>query len=475
MNIILNADSYKYGMFNMYPANAETVYSYIESRGGEWDSTVFFGLQGFIKEYLLTPITQKDIDEAEEVIVAHGLPFYREGWEYILRVHNGRLPLVIKSVDEGSIIPTHNVLVTVENTDPKCWWLTTFIETALLRAVWYPTTVATNSYESKKLILKALEKTGSPALIDFKLHDFGMRGVSSAESAAIGGAAHLINFKGTDNINALMWIKKNYSCDMAGFSIPASEHSVITSWGQDREVDAYRNVISKHAKPGGLVACVSDSYDIYEACKLWGTVLKEDVLNSGVTLVVRPDSGNPSEVVLNCVRILETYFGSTKNEKGFAILNNVRVIQGDGIDHAAIRSILFVLELNGYSADNVSFGQGGGLLQSLDRDTLKFAMKASSISIRTTDGGLEVRDVFKNPVTDSGKKSKKGRVTLCKNQNQQYYTGTDASVESILETVFLNGELVKEITLEEVRTNTELPLLENATAGHSSSVYAPMV
>ena len=126
-SIILNSDSYKYSMFNQYPPGTETVYSYIESRGGKWDSTVFFGLQAFIKEYLLTPITQEDIDEADAIITAHGEPFYREGWEYILKEHNGYLPLIIKAVPEGTVVPVKNVLVTVENTDPKCFWLTTFL------------------------------------------------------------------------------------------------------------------------------------------------------------------------------------------------------------------------------------------------------------------------------------------------------------------------------------------------------------
>ena len=176
-NIILNSDSYKYSQYNQYPKNTEYDYSYIESRGGQWDETVFFGLQAFIKEYLTTPITKEDIDVAEAIITAHGEPFYREGWEYILEAHGGRLPVSIKAAAEGTLIPTKNVLATIVNTDPKCWWLTSFLETAILRAIWYPTTVATNSYESKKIILQALEKTGDPSLIDFKLHDFGARGV----------------------------------------------------------------------------------------------------------------------------------------------------------------------------------------------------------------------------------------------------------------------------------------------------------
>jgi nicotinamide phosphoribosyltransferase len=472
-NIILNSDSYKYSQFNQYPPGTEYVYSYIESRGGVWNETVFFGLQAFIKEYLSEPITQSDIDIASEIITAHGEPFNRDGWQYILREHNGYLPVVIRAVPEGTIVPIKNVLATIENTDPKCFWLTSFLETALLRAIWYPTTVATNSYESKKIILAALEKTGDPSTIDFKLHDFGARGVSSLESAAVGGAAHLVNFMGSDTISGILFAREYYNAGLAGFSIPAMEHSTVTSWGKENEVDSYRNMVKQNAKPGGLFAAVSDSYDIYKACELWGTELKQDVLDSGATLVVRPDSGNPSEVVVKCLYILEKYFGSTTNAKGFRVLNPaVRIIQGDGIDHASIRSILFCMEIAGFSADNVAFGQGGALLQRVDRDTMQWAMKCSAIGIRESTGNLSLvpglpksklvwRDVYKDPVTDSGKRSKRGRVALWESGGE-YESAvskptrwTDRGIEwtNVLKEVFRDGVLVNEITFAEVRAN----------------------
>ena len=190
-NIILNTDSYKCSQFKQYPSGTEYVYSYIESRGGEWDKTVFFGLQAFMREYMTTPLTTADIDIAEKIITANGEPFNRAGWEYIVKQHGGKLPVEIKAIPEGTVIGTKNVLVTIVNTDPECYWLTSYLETALLRAVWYPTTVATNSYQSKKIIATALENTGDPSGINFKLHDFGARGVSSQESATLGGMAHL--------------------------------------------------------------------------------------------------------------------------------------------------------------------------------------------------------------------------------------------------------------------------------------------
>jgi nicotinamide phosphoribosyltransferase len=457
-NIILNTDSYKVSMFKQYPAGTTGVYSYIESRGGRYDSTVMFGLQAFIKEYLLEPITQADIDIADEILSAHGEPFNRDGWEYILRAHGGYLPVVIRSVPEGTVVPVKNVLATIENTDPQAFWLTTWLETALLRAVWYPTTVATQSHKIKQVILDALEKTGDPSLIDFKLHDFGARGVSSMESAAIGGAAHLVNFMGSDTISGVLYAREYYGAGIAGFSIPAAEHSTITSWGRDNEVKAYENMLKQFAKPGSIVAIVSDSYDIYNAVdKLWGEELRQQVIDSGATVVIRPDSGDPDVVCRQLVQKLDAKFGHTVNSKGFKVLNNVRLIQGDGVNEHTIRCILGSFQVYGYSADNIAFGMGGALLQQLDRDTQQFAMKCSSAEIN----GRWV-DVQKDPITDSGKKSKAGRVTLW-TSGGEFASGvtaptgwTDKGIggwTEALEEVYRDGKLVKEITFDQVRAN----------------------
>ena len=457
-NILLNTDSYKVSMFKQYPAGTTGVYSYIESRGGRYDETVMFGLQAFIKEYLLEPITQEDIDVANDILTAHGEPFNKQGWEYILRVHGGYLPVVIRAVAEGTVVPVKNVLATIENTDPECFWLTTYLETALLRAVWYPTTVATQSWTIRKVILDYLEKTGDPNLIDFKLHDFGARGVSSGESAGIGGAAHLVNFMGSDTISGVLYAREYYGAGVAGFSIPAAEHSTITSWGRDNEVTAYDNMLTQFAKPGSIVAVVSDSYDIYNAANnLWGETLREKVVASGATVVIRPDSGDPVLVNRRLIEILGEKFGYTTNDKGFKVLNNVRLIQGDGVNELSIRSILGALMANGWSADNIAFGMGGALLQQLDRDTQKFAMKCSSIMVNG-----ENRDVFKDPITDEVKKSKKGRVRLWTSGGEFQtsiskptgWTDRGLGWEEALQTVYQDGALFNEITFEQVRQNS---------------------
>lgn len=449
-NIILNSDSYKYSQFNQYPPQTEGAFLYISSRGGKTDETLFMGLQIFLKDYLLRPIRMEDIDMAEEIISAHGEPFYRGGWEYIVRKHAGRLPVRIRAVPEGKVIPVKNVLLTIENTDPNCYWLTSFLETSLLRAIWYPTTVASNSYNIKKLILSYLIRNGDPGLIDFKLHDFGARGVSSLESAGIGGLAHLVNFRGTDTVTALLYGKRFYGENTAGFSIPAMEHSTVTSWGKKEEARSYGNMLNLYARPGSVVACVSDSYDVYNACdKIWGEELKQQVIDSGATVVIRPDSGDPVYVNLRCAQILDSRFGSTVNGKGFKVLNNVRLIQGDGVSFEVIDRVLHVLESNGFSSDNIAFGQGGGLLQHVNRDDFKFAMKCSSVNV-----GGEWRDVFKDPITDPGKASMKGRLQLIRNDSGEYQTVPERPWnKDELVTVYENGQLLVDYTLEQVRVN----------------------
>jgi nicotinamide phosphoribosyltransferase len=452
-NLILNTDSYKTSHFAQYPAGTQYISSYIESRGGRYPETLFFGLQAFIKAYLTTPISQADIDEAELICTAHGVPFNKAGWDYILTTYQGYLPIEIEAVKEGQIIPTGNVMLQVRNTDPQCAWLTSYIETALLRAIWYPTTVATVSRECRNIIERYLEETAdSTEGLAFKLHDFGARGASSEESAAIGGLAHLVSFMGTDTLSAIVAARRFYNADMAGFSIPAAEHSTITSWGRKGELDAYANMLTQFGKPGGLVAVVSDSYDLWNAIdNLWGDQLKAQVESMGGTLVIRPDSGDPVTVVCEAIERLMAKFGETRNQKGYRMLPScVRLIQGDGISANTIEAILEALKAREISADNIAFGMGAELLQKVNRDTQKFAMKASAICING-----EWKDVYKDPITDPDKRSKRGRLALIKTE-QGYQTITLDELgdqTNQLTPIFRNGELLKEWTLDEVRGN----------------------
>lgn len=455
-NVVSDTDSYKFSHPMQYPEGLTSVFSYIESRGGTYGTTVWGGLQIILKRALCRRVKMRHVERAASLAAKHGEPFPLEGWKRIVEVHKGRLPLRICAAPEGLVIPTGNVLAIIESTDPLLPWINSWFETQLMR-VWFPTTVATKSYYCKREILAALKKTADDVMgeIYFKLHDFGARGVSSWESAAIGGAAHLFNFKGSDTVVGVEFANHFYNEDMSGFSIPAAEHSTMTIRGRDGELQQMRRMIQQFAKPGAILACVSDSYDIYNAVNHWGETLHDEVKNSGATVVIRPDSGDPSEVNLKILQILERKIGMRTNLKGYKVLPSYfRLIQGDGNrDELSIRKVLNTLESNGYSASNIAFGMGGGLLQLVDRDTQRFAMKASQAIIDN-----EVIDVYKDPITDAGKKSKRGRLDLVF-RNGEYQTVQGKQADSVLVPVFENGVLLRDWTLAEVRANAERGLL----------------
>lgn len=419
-NPILATDSYKFSHFMQYPKGAQYVSSYVEARGTKIDGVtevVMFGLQSFIKEVLMKPVTRKHVEEARDFCARHGVPFNFDGWMIIVNDHNGYIPVHIDAVPEGTPVPLHNMMIQVINTDPRLPWITSYIETLLISYVWYGSTVATCSREMKKIIRGYLKETSdnADAELPFNLHDFGYRGVA-AGAAGLGAAAHLVNFMGTDTVAGIEHAMKFYDSDMCGFSISASEHSTMTSWGRDGEFDAYRNMVDAYAKPGAVFACVIDSYDTMAAIDMWtnrGVInpvpsLLDRVAEAGAVVTLRPDSGDPVQMPIDVICKLMDKVGYTVNSKGFKVLpDHVRVIQGDGIDIDDIRAILHGLYQRKISASNIVFGMGGGLLQKVNRDTFKFAMKANAIMI---NGAW--RDVVKDPITDKGKKSKAGRQDL---------------------------------------------------------------
>lgn len=419
-NPILNTDGYKLAHTDMYPPGTETLFSYIESRGVSSKSAftdqfrsnpeiVHFGSAIVAHKLSSQYVTEKDFEEADELLATYGVPWPKSMWRKILDRYNGYLPIHVLGLPDGTVIKPHTPQMVIYNTDPELFGIVSHVETDILRTIWYASTVATVSRSIKKLIKMYLEGTAdnTDGLL-FKLHDFGARGTSSEESAMIGGLAHLINFRGTDTLGALLGAKRFFNATDVANSIPATEHSTITSWGRENEEAAYRNFLDKFGKPGAVIACVSDSYNIFNACeRLWGGSLRQEVIDSGAVVVVRPDSGDPVTIVKSVIQILDDRFGHTINTKGFKVLNNVRIIQGDGINEETIRQILLELTNLGYSADNIAFGMGGALLQQPNRDTLKYAMKTSAIKIA---GETTWREVYKDPVTDHGKRSKRGIV-----------------------------------------------------------------
>jgi nicotinamide phosphoribosyltransferase len=454
LNPILNTDSYKTSHYLQYPPATTRVFSYVESRGGAYARTLFFGLQAILKQEFSQPVTRAHVDEARTLLAAHGVPFNEAGWRRLVEKHGGRFPLEIRAVPEGSVVPVRNALMSVVNTDPEFYWLTSYVETALLR-VWYPITVATISWHVRQDIAAALEKTSDrgEAEVLFKLQDFGARGVSSHASAALGGLAHLVSFRGSDTLAAIVAGRDLYHEPMAGFSIPAAEHSSITSWGREGECDAYANMLAQFGKPGKVFAVVSDSYDIFAAVdNLWGERLRQKVIDSGATLVVRPDSGDPATIVAKTLALLAQRFGVDVNGKGYKVLRHVRVIQGDGVNPASIREILARIVADGFSVENVAFGMGGALLQRLDRDTQKFAYKTSAAEI-----GGAWRDVYKDPVTDHGKRSKRGLLGLVAAPDYATVAVDGARFEpvaggeNLLRPVYRDGALLIDESLSTIR------------------------
>ena len=458
-NIILATDSYKHSHFLQYPPEARVISAYAEARANDFsDRVLFFGLQAWLLDMLARPITRDQIAEAGEICAGHGVPFHRTGWDAILNRHGGFLPLEIRALPEGMIVPSAVPLVQVENTDPEMPWLTTFIETGLLRAIWYPSTVATLSWKCKAIIRAGLEKSSDnpEGQLPFKLHDFGARGVSSAQSAALGGLAHLVNFRGTDTMEALLAARRFYGAtEMPGFSIPAAEHSTMTSWGREREEAAYTNMLDAFDGEGRIVAVVSDSYDLDRAVgEIWGGSLKNRVRGRTGTLVVRPDSGDPVETPIRTVRTLWEKFGGAVNGKGYRVLDpHIRVIQGDGMNIASIARLVERMVAEGFAIDNIAFGMGGGLLQQVNRDTLRFAMKANAMR---DDRGMW-RDVSKSPATDPAKGSKAGRQAVVRRDGILTACRLDGlgGDTDLMAPVWRNGELLVRHSLEAVRARSE--------------------
>jgi nicotinamide phosphoribosyltransferase len=471
-NLLLLADAYKYSHYKLYVPGTTKIYSYLESRGGMFNETVFYGLQYFLKEYLQgIAFTKADVDEAEqllnEVFGRTGV-FKRENFDYILNQYGGKLPVRIKAVPEGSVVPVKNILLSIENTDPKCFWLTNFLETLLMQ-VWYPATVATLSREIKKTVTHYFELTSdeeSFGAIDFVLNDFGFRGVSSVESAGLGGSAHLLNFMGSDTVYASAFARKYYNAQQTyGMSVPATEHSIMTLLGAEGERNVFEHVLD--AYPQGILSCVSDSYNIFHAVEnLWGVELKEKVLQRNGTLVIRPDSGDPVKTLLKVFEILFDKFGFTVNRKGYKVLPpQVRVIQGDGIDYESIGKIYEQLTAHGIAAQNLVLGMGGALLQKVNRDTQKFALKCAYAEVNGSGVNVKKYPVEMNEageITTSFKTSKSGRMKLVESENGLQTVAESEAGKDLLQTVFENGTITREYTFEEIRERAAIHNLINA-------------
>ncbi len=460
-NICLLTDSYKITHHYFYPKNTERVYSYMESRtGSEFNKTIFYGLQYILKKYMEgCVVTREKVLEAEKVINKHigsGI-FNTDGWLYIVDELGGKLPVEIKAVAEGTPVDVGNVLMTVENTDKECYWLTNYLESLLLQ-VWYPSTVATLSAEVKKVCNFYLDVTGScKDNLPFMLHDFGYRGSSSNESSILGGSAHLLSFSGTDTLTALT-IPCNYYNDdnMYGYSVQATEHSVMTSMGKKGEIKQAINVVEQARD--GVLSMVIDSYNYHNfllnACskgyKLYETICNFLNRTEGNKVVFRPDSGEPVSTTIDCLEIIGEGFGTYLNDKGYKVFDaNVGLLWGDGLDYHRIRDILFGMKSSGWAAENIIFGMGGGIHTNVNRDTQRNAFKCSA---QLRDG--KWYDIYKKPL-DSSKKSKSGRFKLIMNNGRYHTVKISDDGEDCLRPVFRDGEILVEDSFGDIRRRAE--------------------
>ena len=453
-------DAYKIGHWMQYPKDTHRVYSYLESRGGESPDVNFFGLQYYLKKYLAGKvITDDTIDEAitdtEEVF---GYKMFNEaGFRKIVQVYDGHLPIEIKAVPEGMRVPIRNVLMTVSNTDKDAFWLPNFLE-GLLEMVWYPTSVATLSREIKKNIEYYASMTGEHASV-VHLNDFGFRGGTSPESAMIGGMAHLVNFWGSDTLPAKRGVNKYYHGKACAnptlLSVYAAEHSTITSYGEENELFAYKEVLGRVPKDK-IASIVIDSYDGHRAVDEYfgkDPELKGLVLERTAKTVMRPDSGDPIEESIFTLRSLWKNYGGTIDDHGFKVLDpRVGVIYGDYISKQMINDILGqVVGVHQFAPSNIVFGMGGALIQKVNRDTHKFAFKCGAVDI---DGVWH--DVYKHPDGDSMKKSKRGKLALVRNPQGIIETvPNDGVVNDIMQTVFLDGYVLMDHTFDQVRANAD--------------------
>lgn len=464
-NIIYTLDSYKDLHPDMLPEGTEYVHSYGEARkGSQYDSTVFFGLQYILIEWLQGVVVTKElIDEAEPLLVEHfkhsGDVWKRERWDYIANELGGKLPICIKAIREGTNIPVSNALFTIVNTDKNCAWLTNALETVIQQS-WYPTTVATRSHFINNIIREYFDKTVDASnhwLIDYYLHDFGQRAATGMEAAMLGGMGNLVNGKGTDTKMGMVGAIKYYHAKIVGlgYSVPASEHSIATALGEEGEFVVARRLMKKFYK--GILSLVGDSYNIVNFVRMICTELKDDVLARDGKLVIRPDSprfegDTAQDQILWIVKELDNAYGHTINSKGYKVLNpKVGVIYGDSLTEVDIRNSLELLKANGYSAEASVYGCGGYLMQRLNRDTQRFAIKSSA---QCRNG--EWVDVYKAP-KDMSKASKRGRLAVARYDGGEWVTlSKDLILEhnDQLKTVFLNGELINPITFDEVRENS---------------------
>ena len=479
--LLTETDAYKLSHVEMREPGLEYVYSNFTARGTRvpyiQDGTVFFGLQAFLQvlnarwseffalsahdlevvlgdyQYFVGRLLGKPEDEIDD-----------EHWRVLHSI--GYLPLRIRAIREGSVVPLRVPYFTIENTDPRVPWLTNYLETTLSANLWQPITSATLSWATRRMLNQlAMESSSTPEAVDFQMHDFSYRGMENDAAAAASGAGHLISSLGTDTLPSIRYIDRYYDAGngVVGMSVPASEHSIMTAVGPDGEFQTFERLIDLY--PNGIVSLVSDSFDFWSALQNFMPRLKDKIMARNGRVVLRPDSGVPELILCGdpeapegsparrgAIDILGEVFGYTVNDKGYKELDpHIGLIYGDGITHERAESIVKNMMSQGWASTNVVFGFGSYTFQYQSRDTFMMAMKATWVQVNG-----EPRNIFKDPITDNGdKKSARGRLAVRRQMSGIPYLIQEATPEQEenqdMETVFENGVITRHQSFADVR------------------------
>lgn len=516
MNPLLLVDAYKVNHNKMYPEGMTKLYSNGTCRKSRLlgiDEVVVAGMQHFIKEYLIKKFNEEFFNKYLTGIIVEYKRHCQVDTTHIEELHDlGYLPIEIKSLEEGTLCPIGVPMLTITNTHPKFAWLVNYLETLISCSLWQFYTSATIAFEYKKLLTKyAIETTGSSEGVQWQGHDFSMRGMSSSESAIISGMGHLLSFTGTDTIPAIYQLEKSYNATgLIGASVPATEHSVMCMGTKDGEIESFKRLLDLY--PNGILSVVSDTWDLWKVCTEYLPQLKEQILSRDGKLVIRPDSGDPVDIICgegyykkdwDCyvkdvpserqeregywiklenkpltkgvIELLWDVFGGTINTQGYKVLDShIGAIYGDSITLERAKQICERLKEKGFASINIVLGIGSYTYQYNTRDTFGFAMKATYGEITHStkeinypnynagiDEYIEHREIFKDPITDDGtKRSKKGLLRVEKDVNGGSTTphlivldqqSWDKEKQGFLTTVFKDGKLTRETTLEEIR------------------------
>ena len=501
MNSMHLSDGYKVDHRSQYPKNTTLVYSNWTPRKSRLEGVnqvVFFGLQYFIKRYLLEDFEQQFFKLPKAQVVdqyKRRIEYYLGKdaitYEHVEALHDlGYLPIEIKAIEEGNIVDMRIPMLTMKNTLPQFFWLTNFLESLMSCILWMPCTSATIAMQYRKLLDSYAKETSTDLeFVNWQGHDFSFRGMAGMEAAMMSGAAHLLSFRGTDTIPAIDFLEQYYRANaeqefIAG-SVPATEHSVMSMGMANNELETFKRMITK-VYPKGIVSIVSDTWDYYKVLTEYLPTLKNEILSREGKVVIRPDSGDPVHIICGdpnapidspafkgSMECLWEVFGGHVNEKGYKELDpHIGLIYGDSITIDRCKRICEGLKRKGFASTNIVFGIGSFTYQYNTRDTFGFAMKATYGEV----DGIG-RMIFKDPITDNGtKKSAKGLLRLDLNSNHELELREEVSWEEeaggLYQTIFKDGRLIKELSLQEIRDNLKNNYLQENRSTESPLLYS---